>query len=161
LQSYSSVKINFLEKLIGSGFYTGYIPLASGTFASIAALALYFIPYFEKLYIIIPAILIFSLWGITLGTKFESLYGKDPAECTIDEVVGMWITLLFLPKDIFVVLTAFVVWRTLDIIKPFPARKSESLDGGLGIMMDDIISSIYSLVIVHLILVIFGKYLIN
>jgi len=155
------MKFNFLEKFIGSGFYTGYIPLASGTFASLAALAIYFIPNFEKLYIIIPAILIFIYWGIDLGTKFESIYGKDPAECTIDEVVGMWITLLFLPKDIFVALIAFVVWRTLDIIKPFPARKSESLAGGLGIMMDDLISAIYSLIIVHLILVIFGKYLIN
>lgn len=155
------MKINTVEKLIGSGLYTGYIPLASGTFGSMVALLIYFIPNFEKLYVIIPAIFIFTFWGIRLGTKFESLYGKDPAECTIDEVVGMWITLLFLPKDFFIALIAFVVWRTLDIIKPFPARKSESLKGGLGIMMDDIISAVYSLIIVHLILVIFNKHLIN
>jgi len=155
------MKISTIEKLIGSGLYTGYIPLASGTFGSIVALLFYFIPGFEKLYVIIPAICIAIFWGIKLGTKFESLYGKDPAECTIDEVVGMWITLLFLPKDFFIALIAFVVWRTLDIIKPFPARKSESLEGGLGIMMDDIISAIYSLIIVHLILVIFSKQLIN
>jgi phosphatidylglycerophosphatase A len=155
------MKINSIEKFVGSGLYTGFIPLASGTFASLAALAIYFIPYFEKLHIILPAIFIFIIWGIKLGTKFEALYGKDPAECTIDEVVGMWITLLFLPKNILLALIAFLVWRTLDIIKPFPARKSESLKGGLGIMMDDIISAIYSLIIVHLILVIFGKNLIN
>jgi phosphatidylglycerophosphatase A len=155
------VKINFFEKFFGSGFYTGYIPLASGTFASLAALAIYFIPNFEKPYVIIPAIFVFIFLGIRLGTKFESLYGKDPAECTIDEVVGMWITLLFLPKDFFIALIAFVVWRTLDIIKPFPAKRSESLKGGLGVMMDDIISAIYSLIIVHIILVIFAQYLIN
>lgn len=155
------MKINFWEKFLGSGFYTGYIPLASGTFASIAAAAIYFIPYFKEPYIILPAIFIFIFLGIRIGTKFENLYGKDPAECTIDEVVGMWITLLFLPNDFFVVLLAFIVWRTLDIIKPFPAKKSESLEGGLGIMMDDIISAIYSLIIVHLILLIFGKQLIN
>ena len=155
------MKINSIEKFIGSGFYTGFIPLASGTFASIAALAIYFIPYFEKPYIILPAIFIFIVLGIQLGTKFETLYGKDPAECTVDEVVGMWITLLFLPKNILIALIAFLVWRTLDIIKPFPARKSESLKGGLGIMMDDIISAIYSLIIVHLILVIFSKNLIK
>ena len=62
---------------------------------------------------------------------------------------------------IFIALIAFIVWRTLDIIKPFPARKSESLEGGLGIMLDDLISAIYSLIIVHLILLIFAKYLIN
>ena len=155
------MKINAVEKLIGSGFYTGYIPLASGTFGSIVALLIYFIHGFEKLYVIIPAIFIFTFWGIWLGTKFESLYGKDPTECTIDEVVGMWITLLFLPKDFFIALIAFVVWRASDIIKPFPARKLESLEGGLGIMMDDIVSAIYSLIIVHLILLIFAKYLIN
>jgi phosphatidylglycerophosphatase A len=155
------VKINPIEKLIGSAFYTGYIPLASGTFGSMVALLIYFIPNFEKPYVILPTIFIFIIWGIKIGTKFEGLYGKDPAECTIDEVVGMWITLLFLPKDIFIALIAFVVWRTLDIIKPFPARKSESLHGGLGIMMDDIISGIYSLIIVHLILVIFGKHFYN
>jgi phosphatidylglycerophosphatase A len=154
------VKINLIEKIVGSGLYTGYIPLASGTFGSIVALLIYFfVPHFEELYIIVPSILIFSLWGIKIGTKFESLYGKDPAECTIDEVVGMWITLLLLPKNILISLIAFTVWRTLDIIKPFPASKSEALEGGLGIMMDDIISAVYSLIIVHLILVIFGKHL--
>ncbi len=155
------MKISTLEKIIGSGFYSGYIPLASGTFGSIVGLFIYFIPGFEKLYVIIPAIVLFAIWGIAIGTKFEREYGKDPAECTIDEIVGMWITLLFLPKDIFVALTAFVVWRTMDIIKPFPARKLESLNGGLGIMIDDIISAIYALIFVHLILLIFGKHLIN
>lgn len=150
------MKLNPIEKFVGSGFYTGYIPLASGTFGSIAGLLIYFIPNFERLYIIIPAILIFTIWGIKLGSKFEEVYGKDPAECTIDEVVGMWITLLFVPKNIWNALIAFVVWRSMDIIKPFPARKSESLPGGLGIMMDDIISGIYALIIVHLILVIFN-----
>jgi phosphatidylglycerophosphatase A len=154
------MKINSIERFFGSGFFTGYIPLASGTFASIAALLIYFIPGFEKIYIILPAILILSFWGISLGTKFEALHGKDPAEFTLDEVVGMWITLLFLPKDIFIAILAFIVWRTIDIIKPFPAKKLESLKGGLGAMMDDIVSAIYSLIIVHLILVIFGKYLI-
>ncbi len=154
------MKINFLEKLLGSGFYTGYIPLASGTFASVVALAIYFIPSFEKPLIIIPAIIIFIFLGINIGAKFEKLYGKDPAECTIDEVVGMWISLLFLPKNFLISLIAFVVWRTLDIVKPFPARKLESLNAGWGIMVDDIVSAIYSLIIVHLILAIFGKYLI-
>lgn len=154
------MKINQIEKLIGSGFFTGYIPLASGTFGSIAALLIYFIPNFEKPYVIISVIIVALFWGVRIGTKFEEVYGKDPAECTIDEMAGMWISLLFLPKDIFVSLIAFVVWRTMDIIKPFPARKAESLTGGLGIMMDDIISAVYSLIIVHLILVIFSEYLI-
>ncbi len=141
--------------MFGSGFFTGYIPYASGTFGSLAALIIYYIPGFEKPFILIPAIIIFTFYGIYLGGKFESLYGKDPAECTIDEVVGMWISLLFLPKMLYISLAAFLIWRVMDIVKPFPARRLERLNGAWGIMMDDIAAGIYSFIIVHLILLIF------
>ena len=144
------MKLNFFDKFLGSGLYTGYIPFASGTFGSIAGLLFYYIPGFENPLIIIPAIIIFGAYGIYVGSKFEKIYGKDPAECTIDEVVGMWISLLFLPKEIWISVVVFFIWRIFDIIKPFPARRLESLKGGLGIMIDDIISSLYVLLIVHL-----------
>jgi phosphatidylglycerophosphatase A len=149
------VKINFFEKLIGSGFYTGYIPFASGTFGSLAGLCIYYIPGFEQNFILIPVLIIVIFYGIYVGSKFEKVYGKDPAECTIDEVVGMWITLLFLPKKIIFSIIAFFVWRILDIIKPYPARQLEELNGGLGIMIDDIVAGIYSLIVVHLIVLVF------
>ena len=149
------MKLNFFEKLIGSGFYTGYIPFASGTWGSLAALIIYLIPGFEKPIVIIPAIIVFIILGIFTGNKFDVIYGKDPAECTVDEVVGMWISLLFLPKTFLVVTAAFFLWRTFDIIKPSPARQAENLPGGLGIMMDDIIAGLYSLLLLHLILYIF------
>jgi len=146
------VKINFIEKLFGSGFFTGYIPFASGTFGSLAALLIYFLPGFESPVILISAIIIFTFYGIIVGNKFEKVYGKDPAECTIDEMVGMWITLIFLPKSLIIALAAFIFWRIADIIKPPPARQLEQLSGGLGIMMDDVAAGIYSLLAMHLIL---------
>jgi phosphatidylglycerophosphatase A len=151
-------QINWFEKLIGSGFYTGYIPIASGTFGSIAAIAIYLIPGFEKLEIIVPAIILFFLYGLVVSTKFEKVYGKDPSQCTVDEVVGTWISLIALPKTFLIILTSFLIWRTLDIIKPFPARTSEKLPGGLGIMIDDVISAFYTLIIVHLTVYTFGVY---
>jgi phosphatidylglycerophosphatase A len=151
------MKINIFEKAVGSGFFTGYIPFASGTFGSLAALLIYYIPGFSNPVIIIPFIILFTFYGIYIGTKFEKVYGKDPAECTIDEVVGMWITLLFVPKTIVVSLAGFLIWRALDIIKPFPARQAENLEGGLGIMLDDVIAGIYSLIILHIILIIFNR----
>lgn len=144
------MQLNPLEKLIGSGFYTGYIPFASGTFGSIAGLLIYYIPGFEKPFIIIPAIILFTVYGFFVGSKFEKVYVKDPSECTVDEVVGMWISLLFIPKIWWLSLIVFFLWRISDIIKPYPARKLEKLEGGLGIMIDDIISSIYVLLVVHL-----------
>lgn len=151
-------QINWFEKLIGSGFYTGFIPLASGTFGSIAAIIIYIIPGFEKPEIIIPAIIIFFAYGLSVSSKFEIVYGQDPAECTIDEVVGTWIALIALPKTPLIILTSFLIWRALDIIKPFPARTSEKLPKGLGIMTDDVISALYSLIILHIIVYIFGVY---
>jgi phosphatidylglycerophosphatase A len=152
------LKINFFEKFIGSGFYTGYFPVASGTVGSFAAILIYLIPGFEQLFVIIPAIIIFVLYGIFLGNKFEIIYGKDPSECTVDEVVGTWISLLALPKTIGIIVAAFLIWRILDIIKPPPARGLEKLKGGLGIMIDDVVSGIYTLIIMHLIVYLLGKF---
>jgi len=152
------LKINFFEKLIGSGFYTGFFPVASGTIGSLAALIIYLIPGFEKLFIIIPFTLIFIVYGIYLGNKFETNYGKDPAECTVDEVVGTWISVLALPKTLWIIVIAFFIWRILDIIKPPPARNLERLKGGLGIMLDDVVSGIYTLIIMHLIVYLIGTF---
>jgi len=152
------LKINFFEKFIGSGFYTGYSPYVSGTVGSLAALIIYLIPGFEQLFIIIPAIIIFMTYGIYIGNKFEVEYGKDPGQCTVDEVVGMWISLVAIPKSIGIIVSAFILWRILDIIKPPPARNLERLKGGLGIMIDDVISGIYTLIIMHLVVYLFGTF---
>ena len=152
------MKLNFIDKFFGSGFYTGYAPIASGTVGSFAALLIYYIPGFEKLFIILPITFIFFLYGVYVGNKFEKVYGKDPSQCTIDEVVGTWISLILLPKTVFISLTAFFIWRILDIIKPQPARKMEEMQGGLGIMMDDVISGIYTLLIMHLLVYLIGKF---
>ena len=152
------MKLNFFEKLIGSGFYTGYIPVASGTFGSLAAVAIYLVPGFEKLYIIIPVTLLLLFYGKFVGDKFEIVYEKDPAECTVDEIVGTWISLIALPKTFFIVLTTFLIWRLLDIIKPQPAKRLEKLKGGMGIMVDDVVSGIYTLLIMHILLYFFGSF---
>ena len=146
------VKINIFEKMLGSGFFTGYIPIVPGTFGSLAGLLIYIIPGFEDPVVIIPAIIVFTAYGIYVGNKFDKIYGKDPHQCTIDEVVGMWISLLFLPKRIAVSILAFIVWRVFDIIKPFPAKNLEKLEGGLGIMIDDVVAGFYALIVMQVLL---------
>jgi len=152
------LKINSFEKFIGSGFFTGYFPVASGTVGSLAAIVIYLIPGFEQLFVIIPTTLVIIFYGIYIGTKFEAEYGKDPAQCTIDEVAGTWISLIALPKTFGIIIAAFFLWRILDIIKPPPARNLERLKGGLGIMIDDVISGIYTLIIMHLVVYLFGTF---
>jgi len=152
------LKINFFEKLLGSGFYSGYSPFISGTIGSLVAIGFFMIPGFEQLFIIIPAIIIFFVYGVFVGDKFEIQYGKDPAECTIDEFVGTWISLIALPKTIWILTVAFILWRILDIIKPPPARNLEKIKGGLGIMLDDVLSGAYTLIIMHLAVYLLGPF---
>lgn len=121
-----------------------------GTFSSFAALLIFLIPGFDAPYIIFPAIVFFFFWGISLGNRFEKVYGKDPSKCTVDELVGTWIAFLYIPKDPVSLGIAFVLWRLFDIIKVYPANIAENLEGGLGIMLDDVISAIYSLILSHI-----------
>jgi phosphatidylglycerophosphatase A len=99
---------------------------------------------------------LFILIGVPIGDKFEAIYGKDPKECTIDEIIGMWITLLFLPKKIWWLALAFVIWRILDIVKPFPARMLENIKGGWGIILDDVAAGIYSFCIIQIVIYFFN-----
>jgi len=151
------MKLNFVEKLIGSGFYSGFIPFAPGTFGSLVALLFYLIPGFENPTVLLFVISLFTVLGVLIGNKFELVYGKDPKQCTIDEMVGLWISLIFIPKKIWFIVIAFVIWRVLDIIKPFPANVAEKINGGMGIMLDDIIAAIYTLAIIHIIIYLFFR----
>ncbi len=141
-------------KVFASGLFTGYVPAASGTLGSAIAVAFYLIPGFESPILLGLILLVVFGLGIKASSIMEKRYGHDPAEVTIDEVVGMWITLLFLPKTILVVLIAFFVFRFFDIVKPFPARELDKMHGGFGIMMDDVVSGIYANITMQMVLLI-------
>lgn len=151
------MKLNIFEKAFGSALFTGYIPIASGTFGSIVALLIFLIPGFESTNILIPAIIITAVIGTFTADRFEKVYGHDPAQCTIDEVVGMWITLLYVPKEIINLVIAFLVWRIFDIMKPYPASLFDRMKGGIGIMMDDIAAAFYALLSTHFIIFLLNR----
>lgn len=141
------MKLNLFDKLLGTFFYTGYLPKMPGTYTSFLAMLLFMIPGFENPFLLMILISLFITVGVLLGSKFEKVHGKDPSIFTLDEVVGTWISLLFIKKTIYFVLIAFIIWRILDILKPYPANLVEKIEGGWGIMLDDIISGIYTLII--------------
>jgi phosphatidylglycerophosphatase A len=115
-------------------------------------LAFYLIPGFENIYVLVPACLLVLWLGIRASAAMERVYGHDPAEVTIDEVLGMWVSLLFLPKSIPIAGFAFFLFRLLDIVKPFPARRFDNRKGGVGIMFDDVISGIYTNIVLQILL---------
>ncbi len=145
--------VPFWVKLLGSGFFSGFFPVAPGTAGSIAALALYwFIPGFEQWYILGGISLLFLAIGIYCAQKLEDALGPGPPVVVIDEMVGMWISLIAVPKGLLLVLSAFLVFRIFDIIKPPPARQFDKMPGGFGIMMDDVAAGIYANIVIRMII---------
>ncbi len=132
-----------LKYIFATGFGIGYIPYIPGTIGSLVALLLFiFIPFQDYIWLAISIIMF--LLGVWVSGTVEKDKGKDPGIVVIDEFVGQWIALLFLPRILWIFIVSFFVFRILDIIKPFPAADLEELDGGIGIMLDDIIVAIYT-----------------
>lgn len=153
--SYTGPEPSFITKAFASTLFTGYVPAASGTLSSAFAAALYFfLPGFDTLSTFIILILTVLVLGIIASASMERRYGHDPSEVTIDEVVGMWISLLLLPKSVFITIGSFFVFRFFDIIKPFPAKKFDAMHGGFGIMMDDVVAGVYANITMKFILLI-------
>ena len=91
--------------------------------------------------------------GVWAGTVAERYFGGiDPGPIVLDEVVGMLMTLAFIPVGLSGALAGFVLFRIFDVIKPFPARRFEALHGGLGVMADDAMAAIYANVSLRLLM---------
>jgi phosphatidylglycerophosphatase A len=89
--------------------------------------------------------------GVWAGTISERYFGGiDPGPIVLDEVVGMLITLAFIPVGVTGAVAGFLLFRVFDIIKPFPARRFERLHGGLGVMADDAMAAVYANVALRL-----------
>ncbi|MBW7888768.1 MAG: phosphatidylglycerophosphatase A [Bacteroidetes bacterium] len=137
-------------RCIGTGFFSGYSPVAPGTAGSLTALLFLFIPKFSETTVLLPAIFIFFFLGAYAADKMEKIYGQDPGIVTIDEVVGMWISILFLPHTPLFLGTAFLIFRILDILKPYPAGEIDKKKGGWNIMLDDVIAGMYTNIILQI-----------
>ena len=143
-----------LAVFIATVGYCGYFPIAPGTVGSAAGLVFYLLvwwaqsPVFEA-----GLILLLFAVGVWAGTTSERYFGGiDPGPIVLDEVVGMLITLAFIPVGIGGALIGFFLFRLFDILKPFPAGRFEKLHGGLGVMADDAMAAIYANLVLRLVL---------
>ena len=133
--------------MIASVGGAGYSPVASGTVGSAVALGgLWLIPFTPLSLALACAVV--TLVGLWAASRVERLLGKkDPGVIVIDEVAGMMVSVLLLPRTLPVLISAFFLFRLFDIWKPFPARESQALTGGLGVMLDDLIAGAYALIL--------------
>lgn len=147
-----SKEIPFLHLFFATGFYSGYSPFAPGTAGSLVGILIYMIPGVEKFFILIPISILFFIIGVITSSHLERKLGDDPSIVVIDEIVGMWVSLFFLPKQLAVYIGAFLLFRFFDIVKPPPARRAERLKGGWGIMLDDVFAGVYANIVLQVIL---------
>lgn len=131
-------------KVVSSVFYIGYFPVAPGSMGSFAALFLYFFIKDSPLFMGLSIFICLMLGFLTSGRAEDLFGGKDSSEIIIDEFTGMLISLYLLPATMGYVVSAFLLFRFFDIVKPRPINLLENLDGGIGIMADDIMAGVYA-----------------
>ena len=134
--------------------YIGFFPVAPGTIGSAAGVVVYLagrraaLPYLELVIIVALAVA-----GTALTRPCEEdLRCVDPGPIVIDEVMGMLMTLFMIPVGWGGILLGFLLFRALDVMKPFPARQLERLHGGFGVMADDAMAAIYANLALRLVL---------
>lgn len=138
-----------IKEFLFTAFYAGYSPVAPGTAGSLVGMAIYFAEYLafgDISWIVNCAAVVFLIYPcVLLADAGERFFGvKDPPQVVIDEVVGYWISVLFYPFNVKIALSAFVIFRILDVLKPWPAGKLQGLKGGFGIMIDDCAVAVYT-----------------
>ena len=127
----------------------GYIPIAPATAASaVMALLLYLLGAPSPVVSAVCVPLLF-LAGVAISSRAESIWGHDAGRIVFDEIVGFLVTVALVPLDAFGgmgggLILAFFLFRFYDIVKPFPADRSQKLPRGWGVMTDDVIAGVYS-----------------
>jgi phosphatidylglycerophosphatase A len=140
-----STPLDVLATVVATGLGSGYAPVAPGTAGSLVGLALFWpvhnLPLAGQA---AATVLVFALGVAAAGRVARRLGIEDPGLVVVDEVVGMWVSLLGLPLTGVTAVAGFVLFRVFDVFKPYPARDLERLPGGWGIMCDDVMAGVYA-----------------
>jgi phosphatidylglycerophosphatase A len=143
---------------VATGFFIGSVPFAPGTFGSLIGLPVCFLLSRLNFLQSVICILIFILFAIGIASAAEKiLKQKDPSQIVIDEVAGLMVTFAGLPLNLKTALAGFIIFRVLDILKPFPIRTLEKrVGGGSGIVLDDVLAGVYGNLILRLVIYLTG-----
>jgi phosphatidylglycerophosphatase A len=140
-----------LSDLVATGFGTGLLPRAPGTWASLAALPIAWILQWWAggAALALAAIVMFGFGLWSVSRFLPRADERDPGVVVVDEVVGQWIALVPAGLDPALFFLGFVSFRIFDIAKPWPIRVAERrLSGAWGVMLDDVLAAFYAAAIV-------------
>jgi phosphatidylglycerophosphatase A len=146
--------VSRLILFIATGFGSGMLRPIPGTYGTLVGMAIYLSLVFLKLsdlsYLGVTAAVFFI--GVYVSTKAEVILGKkDSGSIVIDEIMGYLVTMFLIQLTFWTLVISFFVNRFMDIYKPMPARNIHVLRGGWGVMFDDLVSSIYANMVMHLV----------
>lgn len=136
--------MSFVALALATSLGVGYVPVAPGTFGSLAGLVLWaLLPHDPQTQLVVIVVLFGAgSWSASLAERHFK--GTDPSQVVIDEVMGMLITLWLVPVGWVGAGLGFLSFRLFDVIKPYPANRLEDLHGGIGVMADDAMAAIYA-----------------
>ena len=137
-----------LAVLLATAGGAGYVPVAPGTAGSAVGVLLYFLTWQWTLIgqlVLLAVVSGVGVWASSLAARHFK--GEDPAPVVIDEVAGQLLTLIVTGGSMVVLVAGFLVFRLLDIVKPWPAGRFEDLPGGFGIMADDLMAGLYGRIV--------------
>ena len=143
-----------IHRLIATCLGIGYIPKGGGTVAALVCCVIWYFAwrgsnaYSWPPVLVTIAVLAIGVWS---SEKMEARWGKDNYRVVIDEVAGMCLTLLFIPVRWQYLVVGLLLFRFFDIAKPLYIRKMEELNGGWGVMMDDMLAGVYANLILQLV----------
>jgi phosphatidylglycerophosphatase A len=150
---------NLINESIVSFFFLGRAPIAPGTFGSFGSLLLAYliVQNIEQYtgYLLFSMILIMYYIGLQVAPWCEEKYGKDPSIYVLDEVIGYLIPisiLIILNTEITpqIWILSFIAFRVFDVLKIWPAKDLEKIEGGHGILLDDVAAGFQTLIVILL-----------
>ena len=146
-----------LAKAIGTSFGFGYLPVAPGTFGALFGVIVYYLLHFAfPLHlnsILIVLIVVFTAIGTWACQIVLKEWGHDPSKIVIDESIGVWITLLFIPYNHWYIWLAFGLFRLFDIWKPMGIRTiDKKMKSAFSVMLDDIVAGVYAAFVLQLVI---------
>lgn len=146
-----------VSTVLGSLLLIGFIPMAPGTFGSLAAFGLYMLLpgtlYSGNMhYLMLLGVALAALISVPICTAAEKKLGKDAGSIVIDELIGYFVATLFLPHTWLIGLYAFVLFRVFDIAKPYPIFRLQKLPQGWGVVADDVLAGVYANILLQILL---------
>lgn len=157
--------MRLITRLISTGLGVGYSPVAPGTAGSFLIIVIYWLlPEINNAALLLYIVVLFFIGVYSASITEEEMIrqmgperGHDASIIVIDEIIGMLIAVFAVPKHVYYLIAAFILFRLFDITKPFPANRSQKLPKGWGIMIDDIVAGVYANILIQFFLIINKK----